>query len=330
MNTINAPWTPDAPIRANESIYLFSICSYNFHVYSLMIMLGILSSILTILFFWYREKYKIEILLTFILIVIPTAIFGARLGYVVEALLYEDNPFANSHWYALWDGGLSIQGGIILAAICCVIYGYTQRNNIDVRKVASIIIPTILVGQFIGRWGNFANHELYGKIDYSGKSSLIFGKSFAQHMFIVDSFSEQLFGKGVGAYRYPLFLYEGFSTLTGYIIIVWIFNLFGVFRPGATSGLYLLYYGIVRTVMEPMRQDSFNLYVIVSLIFASVGALIFMYFQFFSRVKYVRVRKSYYFDYEMKNVDLYQKWVQKSSFSNIINLLLKKKGVENE
>ncbi|TNK90369.1 hypothetical protein C4M83_04865 [Mycoplasmopsis pullorum] len=82
--------------------------------------------------------------------------------------------------------------------------------------------------------------------------------------------------------------------------------------------------------MEPMRQDSFNLYVVVSLIFASVGALIFMYFQFFSRVKYVRVKKGYYFDYEMKNADLYQKWVQKSSFSNIINLLLKKKGVENE
>ncbi|MBW0599146.1 prolipoprotein diacylglyceryl transferase [Mycoplasma anatis] len=298
MNYPTPIWVPEVGIHAGANTPLFSIGSYDFRVYSLMIMLGIIASVLSITFFWYRAKYKIEILMTFILITVPSAIIGARLGFVVEELLYSPAPFAGSHWYAIWDGGLSIQGGVILAVILDLWYGYTQRDQIDMRKVASYIIPTILIGQFIGRWGNYANHELYGRIDYSGQSSLIFGKSFAQNMYIIDILSESLFGQGGAAYRYPLFLYEGIANIIGYIIIVWIFNLFGIFKPGATSGLYFVHYGIVRSIMEPYRQDSYNLYVIVSIAFAIVGVIVFIYFEFFSRTKYNRVKKSYYWDWE--------------------------------
>lgn len=312
-----APWVPEVAIPANTPTYLFKIGSYDFRVYSLMILLGILCSVLTIVFFWMRAKYKIEILLTFILITIPMSIIGARLGYVFEALIYEDHPFQNSHWFAIWDGGLSIQGGIILATVADLIYGYTKRKYIDMRKVASYIIPAILIGQFIGRWGNYANHEVYGKIDWSGQSVLIWGKQIARNMFLTDSTSDLLLGPGIGAYRVPLFLYEGIATLTGYALIVWVFNLFGLFKPGSTAGMYLFYYGLVRTIMEPMREDAYELYSVTSIVFMAFGIAAILYFQVFSRVEYIKEKKKYYFEYKMKYAQEYLIWVQVSSFTNM-------------
>ncbi|ADE19813.1 prolipoprotein diacylglyceryl transferase [Mycoplasma crocodyli] len=318
-------WVPEYAFKGGDTTILFKIGSFNFYLYSLMIMLGIIASILTITFFWTRQKYKSEVLMALILITVPTAIFGARLGYVVEALIYEEKPFANSHWYAAWDGGLSIQGGIILAATCDLIYVYFKRDIIDIRKTMSIIIPTILIGQVIGRWGNYGNHELYGKIDWTGKSSLVFGKSFAQNMFIVDSVSESILGKNQGAYRYPLFLYEGLANLAGYLLIVWVFNLFGIFKPGSTSGFYLIWYGIVRLVMEPMRQESFALYSITSLIFIILGTLMFVYFEFLSRIQYVKVWKKYYFEYEYAREEDYLRWVERTDIIKIIKKKINEK-----
>ncbi|EFF41659.1 prolipoprotein diacylglyceryl transferase [Mycoplasmopsis alligatoris] len=311
-------WIPEFAFKSGDSAILFSIGSYQFHLYSLMIMMGILASILTITFFWTREKYKSEVFLTLILITVPMSIFGSRLGYVIEELIYSPNPFAGSAWYAAWDGGLSIQGGIILAATCDLIYVYFNRHIVDVRKCISYIIPTILIGQFVGRWGNYANHEVYGKIDWTGNSSLIFGKSFAQNMFIIDSFSEQLLGKNQGAFRYPLFLYEGLANLVGYILIVWIFNLFGIFKPGSTSGFYFIWYGLVRLAMEPLRQESFAIYSITALLFIILGTIIFIYYEFWCRVEYKKVWNKYYFEYSYVREEEYLKWVDRTNIKNII------------
>lgn len=324
---LKASDVPEVPYRAGHGTPLFTIGSFEFQLYSLMIMLGILASVLTITFFWNRQKYKTEVFLMLIIITVPMSILGARLGYVFEVLIYETNPFVNSAWYAAWDGGLSIQGGIILAAVCDLAYAYSKRDVIDIRKGMSFIIPTILVGQFVGRWGNYANHEVYGKIDWTGASSLIFGKSFAQHMFIVDSYSEQLLGPGQGAFRFPLFLYEGLLNILGYFLIVWVFNLFGIFKPGSTAGLYLIWYGIVRLGMEPMRQEAFGYYVYLALIFTILGALMFIYYQFLSRVEYIKIRKKYYFDYEYKNPEAYAQWVERTKIWKAIKNFYREKDV---
>ncbi|VEU76260.1 prolipoprotein diacylglyceryl transferase [Mycoplasmopsis columboralis] len=299
------------PIRAGTARYLFAIGSFEVRVYSIMIMLGIIASILTIVFFWMREKYKIEVLLTFIIIIVPLSIFGSRLGYVVEALLYEPEPFKNSHWYAAWDGGLSIQGGVIVGGVAGMIYGWFKRDVIDYRKVLSIIIPSVLIGQFVGRWGNFANHELYGKVDWDGSAVLALGDTIAKNMFISDAYSDSL---GLtGLYRYPLFLYEGLANLFAYLVIVWIFNFFGLFKPGTHAGMYFIWYGLVRFAMEPLREDSFALYSNVSLAFVILGTLWFIYFQFISRVEYVVVKQKYRYVYQYKDELKYQLYVSKTS-----------------
>ncbi|MEE3928519.1 prolipoprotein diacylglyceryl transferase [Mycoplasmopsis ciconiae] len=312
INNLAAAWVPSAAIRANTPSYIFQTSFFDLRVYSLMLMLGILCSVLTILFFWIRAKYKIETLLTFVLITIPLSLLGSRLGYIIEALIYENEPFKGSAWYRIWDGGLSIQGGIILAVIGDLIYGYTKRSEIDMRLVANYIIPTILIGQFVGRFGNYANHEVYGKIDWSGNSVLIFGKSFATNMYISDSLSDSL---GLeGAYRYPLFLYEALFSLFGYIILVWVINLFGLSKPGTTASLYFVYYGVVRIVMEPMRQEAFGYYSVLSFMFILFGLLAFIYFQFLSLVEYIKVKKGYYYDYVIMHQSAYIDYVNATSF----------------
>ncbi|QCZ36902.1 prolipoprotein diacylglyceryl transferase [Mycoplasma nasistruthionis] len=305
-------YVPDVAIKEGTSTILFSVGSYQMHLYSLMIMFGFIFSILTVLFYWHRNKWDSNVLMILIMITVPAGIFGGRLGFVIERLIYNpENPFPGSAWYKIWEGGMSIQGGVILAGSLDAFYLWTQRSKIDLRKAFNIILPAVLVGQFVGRFGNYANHEVYGRIDWSGASALAFGKTFADNMFISDAATDAL---GLnGAYRYPLFLYEGLSNLAGYILLCWVFNFFGLFKPGAIGPMYLIWYGLTRASMEPLREESFGLYSSVAWIFMGLGALMFIYFQFFARFKYIRTWQKYRFVYEYADPEYYDNYVRNSS-----------------
>ncbi|WP_406614159.1 prolipoprotein diacylglyceryl transferase [Mycoplasma corogypsi] len=313
-------WVPETAIAAGLGTDLFKIGNFEFRVYSFTMMLGFLCSILTIFYFWYRAGYKTETLLTLIIITIPSSIMGARLGFLAERIIADGSLPAR--WWAIWEGGLSIQGGVLLALICDLIYGYVKRNEIDVRLAASLIIPTVLIGQVAGRWGNFANHEVYGKIDWSGQSVLIFGKAFASQMYISDATSNA-YGL-VGAYRYPLFLYEGIANLLGYLIIVWVLNFFGLTKPGTTAGLYLVWYGTVRLAMEPLREESYVFYTVLSAMFVAIGFIAFVYYQFFGAVKYIRFKEKYYYVYKYAQPEAYASHVNVTSITYLYKKLYSK------
>ncbi|QSF13449.1 prolipoprotein diacylglyceryl transferase [Mycoplasma sp. Mirounga ES2805-ORL] len=303
-------------IKANTPGILFTVpifkWNYEFHTYSLTLTMGILASILTIVIFWQREKYKWEYLMTLILLTIPFSLIGARLWDLVEEAQKPEFNMARD-WYKIWEGGLSIQGGVVLASIVDFTYIYSKRNELDIRKVASIIIPTILIGQVIGRWGNYANHELYGKVDWDGSSVTWLGDKIADNMFIADKISES-WGEP-GLYRYPLFLYEGIANLIGYLILVWIINNFGLLKPGGTGALYFVWYGTVRAAMEPLRETSYQMYTIASYIFVAIGALAFIYLQFFSKVHYVREWRKWRYVYDYAHPEEYKAYVEKTKFS---------------
>ncbi|MEA4191355.1 prolipoprotein diacylglyceryl transferase [Mycoplasma sp. 2248] len=325
-NSAYPAWVPDSPIAEGTSTILFSIGSFQMHLYSFMIMLGFILSILTVLFFWFKEGWNIDILFVIILITVPAGIIGARLGFIIERLIYEpDNPFPNSHWYAIWQGGLSIQGGVVLAAFLDIVYLYTKRKDVDLKKAFGYILPAVLVGQFVGRFGNYANHEVYGKIDWTGASVLVFGKSFASNMYISDSLTASM---GLeGAYRYPLFLYEGLANLIGYILICWVVNYFGLLRPGSGGALYLIWYGITRAAMEPLREESYNLYSVVAILFIIGGGLALIYFEFLRGNLYVRKLQKYKFVFEHKNKESYLNHVNITSFSYLFSKLWAKRPV---
>ncbi|TQC51286.1 prolipoprotein diacylglyceryl transferase [Mycoplasmopsis mucosicanis] len=281
-----------AGIEANSGSVLFNIGSFPVRTYSITLLFGFIAAILTIVFFWRREKYKWEILYGFIILIVPFSIIGARLWDLVEVAIYNPN-FDFSSWYKIWEGGLSIQGGVVLGAIVGCLYAYSKRHLIDFRKTIDIIIPTILIGQVIGRWGNYANHEVYGKVDWSGSSVLIFGKNFAQNLFIKDHVSDAL--NVGGLFRYPLFLYEGLANLFGYLMIVWVFNLFRLFKPGVTCGMYFIWYGLVRFALEPLREESYEIYSVAALAFIVLGTFISLYFAHYSPVHYIKIKQKYGF-----------------------------------
>ncbi|MHA3786282.1 prolipoprotein diacylglyceryl transferase [Mycoplasma sp. Z244C] len=319
MNNLPS-FLPHKAIEEGTATTLFDIGDYSMHLYSLMIMFGFLFAILTVFFFWYKENWDVNILFVVIIITVPAGIFGGRLGFIIERLIYDpQNPFPDSHWYAIWEGGMSIQGGVILAAVLDTCYLYTKRQYIDMRKCFSYILPAVLVGQFVGRFGNYANHEVYGKIDWSGNSVISLGHTFASNMYISDKTSMDLgLIYPAGAYRYPLFLYEGLANLVGYILLCWVFNYFGIFKPGATGALYLLWYGVTRAAMEPLREESYNLYIYVAVIFIILGVIIFMYYQFFAIVKYDKKLDKYRWVYEMKDKEKYNNYVYRTTLKHLV------------
>ena len=254
---------PITSFTEGDPTYLFG----TFSAYPFCMMLGMLAAILTICIFWKKERFQWDILLTLIIITIPSAIVGARLFFIIESAFNGDKE-ALSQWYAIWKGGLSIQGGVIVSATCDLIYLRFKRRVIDVRKVFGIILPTVLIGQAIGRWGNYANHELYGA-ETSYESIAWLGEAITINM------------KINGYYRIPLFLIESVTSLVGYILIVWVILNLGWTKPGTTGGIYALWYGIVRVIMEPMRtsQDFEYWYLVLAIIWIVLGLILIAYFE---------------------------------------------------
>lgn len=311
---------------------LFQLGSWSFHTYSMTMMLGMLAAIVAIVVFWRREKYSFDILLVMVIITIPSSLFGARLWFVVERLIYNpSNPFPGSAWYAAWDGGLSIQGGVMLAVSLNMWYAWTKRYEIDVRKAISIIIPNVLIGQVIGRFGNFANHEIYGSIDWTGSSSRWLGDVFAGNMFLTDYNSTKL--GIIGAFRHPLFLYEAGLNLLGWIILVGVINGMWLLKPGSTGALYFVWYGFVRMIMEPYRTEAYSIYQITSTIFIVFGIIAFVIFEFlWDSYRRVWIKKSIRF--EMVRVNPLVKPEKdpnhRNWFMKLFKIKKKEKPIENK
>lgn len=283
----NTSWMDRFEYGSSGISTLLSIGNFTIATYSMTILLGMLCSILTIAYFWRREGYKMDILLTLVVITLPVSIIGARALFVLERTIYGDySIWRNWSWIKIWEGGLSIHGGIILAVIADLLYARKKRFEIDIRVGMSLIIPNILIGQVIGRFGNYANHEVYGSVIWNNGNVSSWIDSFARNMFISDTYSDSL---GFTAlYRQPLFLYEALLSLLGWIILVWICNGFNLLKPGSSAGLYFFWYGVVRMIMEPLRQESYELYGIISTLFMVFGILLFVYFEFISD-RYTRV-----------------------------------------
>ena len=298
----------------------FHIGSWPIRTYSVCIMLGMIASIASIWYFWKREKYSAETLLLLIIIVIPSSILGARIWYIMGRPASDTNP-----WYAFWDGGLAIQGAVIFAAIGGTIMAAFHRDSMDMRKAISFIVPNVLIGQVIGRWGNFANHEVFGHVtSYSHVSWL--GNWIAQNMFFHATGD---YPGLVDGYYIPLFLYESVINLFGWILLVWVLQTKTRrkwFKPGTVGAFYLVWYGIVRVIMEPLRNPSdilhWNIFgyhieasVATAIIYLIVGIVGAACFQFIPN-KYVWNNAKYTWEIPIGKISkrrLNREWSQRQS-----------------
>ncbi len=167
---------------------------------------------------------------------------GARLWYVIfEGSYYMQNP---SEIIKIWHGGLAIHGGIVGGA-SYLLY-FAKKNNIKPLVLTDIAAPSLVLGQAIGRWGNFMNSEAHG-----GATT----KDFLQNtMHLPDFIVNGMYINGT--YYQPTFLYESIWNIIGFIIIMVAIRPKFRNRYGVITGFYLMWYGFIRTIIESMRTDA--------------------------------------------------------------------------
>ena len=171
----------------------------------------------------------------------PLAIIGARLYYVV---------FEWQQYNSLKDiidfrsGGLAIHGGLIGAAIGVLIYTKVKKKSLkEILDMADATAPGLILGQAIGRWGNFMNMEAHG-----GPVSLEFISKFPEFI-----------QKGMyinGVYYHPTFLYESIWNIIVFIILMYIFKKRQENNEGIVLYSYMILYSIGRFFIEGLRTDS--------------------------------------------------------------------------
>lgn len=238
----------------------FEIFGLTIYFYAFCILGGALVALFLSNYRAHKDGYPWDMFNSIFLVALPSGIIGARLWYVIaEWERFTDN-FADI--FAFRDGGLAIQGGVICGAIAGIIYVYFRRKDMDVLRCADFAVPTILVAQAIGRWGNFFNQEVYGNIVDMSSWWL---PSFIQSNMVVD-----------GAYHVPLFFLEGIVNLGGYFVITrFIPFVFGKhYCYGDQTFAYFAYYGLVRLVLEPLRDAKYQMGMIQADSLRAVGMAI--------------------------------------------------------
>lgn len=211
------------------------------HWYGIILGLGALAGLLLAIQEGKRFGLSSDFFMDLMLFGVPSAILGARLYYVIFKWdYYRSHP---SEIFQIWQGGIAIYGALIGALICG--FFYIRAKGYSFWRVADICAPSLLIGQMIGRWGNFVNQEAYGgPVEESFLRNTL-------HLpdFIVDQMNIQ------GTYHHPTFLYESLWSLLG-LVILFIIRRRRFLRAGELLITYFIWYSIGRFFIEALRTDS--------------------------------------------------------------------------
>jgi len=185
------------------------------------------------------------------------AIPCARFYYV----LFEWQRFQTQPWYkifAIWEGGIAIHGAIIGGAIAATIFG--KRHKISTWLLSDIVMPAVILGQAIGRWGNFFNSEAFGApTDLPWK---LFIPSDRRPPELIQE-----------AYFHPTFLYESIWNIGVFAILIFTFLKFPKLKIGTITMIYAIAYSIGRFWIEGLRTDSLMVLGLRTAQMISLGAI---------------------------------------------------------
>ncbi|MEW8987866.1 MAG: prolipoprotein diacylglyceryl transferase, partial [Bacillus sp. (in: firmicutes)] len=175
------------------------------HWYGVIIGVGIALALFLAMREGERRGLHKDIFPDLMLWAIPIAIISARIYYVAfEWDYYSQNP---GDIIKIWNGGIAIHGALIGSVITAIVF--SRKKNISFWKLADIAAPSIIIGQAIGRWGNFINQEAHG-----GEVT----RSFLEGLFLPEFIINQMYINGT--YYHPTFLYESIWNLLGFILLM--------------------------------------------------------------------------------------------------------------
>ncbi len=234
--------------------------------YAICILGGALLALFLSNYHAHKDGYDWTFFDTIFLVAFPAGIIGARIWYVI-ATWPETSGMTNffgygSNWvwkpFAIWEGGLAIQGGAIAGVLAGMIFIKLRRKGTHILRAADFAVPTIIVAQAVGRWGNFFNQEVFGHAVSAEAWNFL-------PSFITSNMQNggQVMLSGVmipkGSVAAPLFLIEGVINVMFYFLISYgLKALEGKhYEEGDTTFAYFIAYGIIRAVLEPLRNPAF-------------------------------------------------------------------------
>ncbi len=259
---------------------IFRIGDFSIRWYSVLILVGIIIGFILA----EREGKKFNLPKDFIFNlgfwVVIFGVIGARLYYVIFNFgMYKDNLI---DIFKVWNGGLAIHGGIIAGLITLIIY--CRINKVNFLRVADIVVPSLILAQVIGRWGNFFNSEAHGPVTTLANLEALHIPSFIIKGMNID-----------GIYYHPTFLYESLWCLIGFVIILLIRKFYKYLKSGQLTCFYMMWYSVGRFFIESLRTDSlmfngFKVAQMISLLMFILGFIGFIYLCF------NRLKRGLYYD----------------------------------
>ncbi|AND42154.1 MULTISPECIES: prolipoprotein diacylglyceryl transferase [Cytobacillus] len=237
------------------------------HWYGLIIGVGIALALIIAMREGERRGLPKDIFADLMLWAIPIAIISARIYYVIfQWDFYSQNP---GEIIKIWNGGIAIHGALIGSVITA--YVFAKKRKISFWKLADIAAPSIILGQAIGRWGNFMNQEAHGRE---------VSRAFLENMYLPEFIVDQMYING--AYYHPTFLYESIWNIIGFIILILLRR--ANLRRGELFLSYVIWYSIGRFFVEGLRTDSLmlteNLRIAQTIsIVLIIGALVLIFYR---------------------------------------------------
>lgn len=250
---------------------MFSVGNFHIYWYSFLILLSVIIGIFIAIKYSKHKTVGQTFITDLIFLLIPTSIIGARIYYVIFNFEpYKDNLLSI---FKIWEGGLAIYGAVITAII--VIFYECKKKDKSFTETLDILAPSLILGQAIGRWGNFFNMEAYGP-----ETTLYFLEKIHLPNFIIEGMYIN------GTYYQPMFLYESIWCLIGFIILMIVRK--KSFINGMQVYTYFIWYGTGRLIIEHFRMDSlyilsFKVSQLVSILLIVIGIIGIIYNKIISK-----------------------------------------------
>ncbi len=241
---------------------------------------------------WNKAGYRNWDFVLIISFSVILGLYGAKLWYIVFDFDHTFGPNGIHDLFSLLysifipSSGRTIIGTIIFASIGIYFYPKWFSPDVNRYKAMDILLPAIAIGHAISRWGNFANHNVYGQIVDLNEIDWL-------PMWLTNNMLIN------GEYREPLFLYESFADIGTFAAIFFIFKTNKYWKDGVAGASYIMLYGLIRAIMEPFRDQLFVMSTfgiptsfVTAIILFVIGFLLMIHFQ-----------RKYIIDYPILNTD---------------------------
>lgn len=246
-----------ADFFSNNSFNLFG--KITIHYYAITMVFALVACAVVATWLFPKRGFKRDLVIDVMIAIIPCAIFGARLWYVLLDLHEFTNPDGTFNFLStlkIWEGGLAIHGGIAGGALGLFIIA--KIHKIELTKLLDIGATMLPLGQAIGRWGNFFNQEVYGT-----------PTSITTFPFAVYIDAKQ-------GYFHALFFYEMVLNVILLAFLLLFFFKYNGKRSLYSASFYLIGYGVIRACLEPLRSKEFQMgnHGIPSSVLTSIASII--------------------------------------------------------